>query len=132
VPWVEVFAVLVVSHLTGDYVIQTEWQAVNKFGGLTRAGEPRRALLAHVVSYTLAFIPAFVWLADDLGAAVIAVIALVSIPHLIQDDGQVLVAYVTRFKRASVTPGDPLFMSIDQSFHMVVLFGVALVTHALA
>jgi hypothetical protein len=132
VPWVEVFAVLVVSHLTGDYIIQTEWQAVNKFGGLTRPGEPRRALLAHVVSYTLVFVPALVWLADDLGAAVLAVAALVSIPHLIQDDGQLLVAYVTRFKRASVTPGDPLFMSIDQSFHMVVLFGVALLTHALA
>jgi hypothetical protein len=63
---------------------------------------------------------------------VLVVAALVSLPHLVQDDGRLLVAYVRRFKRADVTPGDPLFMSIDQSFHMVVLFGVALLAHALA
>ena len=131
-PWVEVFAVLVISHLTGDYIAQTEWQAIHKYGGLGRDAEARRALLAHVASYTLMFVPAFVWLADDLGAAVLAVIALVSLPHLVQDDGRLLVGYVRRFKRADVEPGDPLFMSIDQSFHMVLLFGIALLAHALA
>ena len=32
--WVEVFAVLMVSHLAGDFLLQTEWQATHKFGGL--------------------------------------------------------------------------------------------------
>jgi hypothetical protein len=132
VPWVEVFAVLVICHLTGDYIAQTEWQAVHKYGGLSGNGEARRALFSHVTSYTLMFVPAFLWMASDLGPAVLAVVALVSLPHLVQDDGRLLVGYVRRFKRADVTPGDPLFMSIDQSFHMVVLFGVALLAHALA
>ena len=62
-PWVEVFAVFVVSHLAGDYLLQTDWQAENKRGGL--GGDPvaRRALLSHVTTYTLAFVPAFIWLA---------------------------------------------------------------------
>lgn len=128
----EVFAVLVICHLAGDYIAQTEWQAVHKYGGLGRDAESRRALVAHVTSYTLMFVPAFVWLADDLGAAVVAVVALVSLPHLVQDDGRLLVGYVRRFKHADVEPGDPLFMSIDQSFHMVLLFGIALLAHALA
>jgi len=34
VSWVEVFAVFVVSHLVGDFLIQTEWQASHKLGGL--------------------------------------------------------------------------------------------------
>ena len=28
--WVEVFAVFLVSHLTGDYLLQTDWQARHK------------------------------------------------------------------------------------------------------
>jgi hypothetical protein len=28
-PWVEIFAVFVVSHLVGDYLIQTDWQALH-------------------------------------------------------------------------------------------------------
>ncbi|GAC1527494.1 MAG: hypothetical protein NVS2B6_15260 [Thermoleophilaceae bacterium] len=33
-PWVEVFVVLAVSHVVGDYALQTDWQATNKRGGL--------------------------------------------------------------------------------------------------
>lgn len=35
--WIEVFALFVVSHAVGDYVLQTEFQAINKRGGLGRA-----------------------------------------------------------------------------------------------
>ena len=31
--WVEVFIVFVVSHLVGDYLSQTNWQAMHKRGG---------------------------------------------------------------------------------------------------
>ena len=126
-PWVEIFAVLVVSHLAGDFLLQTEWQATHKSGGLGSDPVARRALLLHVTTYTLAFVPAFVWLADSLGAGVIGIAALVAGPHLVQDDGRLVAAYIHGVKRSHVEPGDRLYVMVDQSFHLVTLFLVALV-----
>ena len=125
-PWVEVFAVLVVSHAVGDFLLQTEWQASHKRAGLGRDPERRRALFAHVATYTLAFAPALVWLAGDLGAAGAAALAAgVCLPHLVQDDGRLLSGYVRTVKRTAPAPG-MLMVAVDQSFHLVVLFGLAL------
>jgi hypothetical protein len=127
VDWVEVFAVLVVSHLVGDFLLQTEWQATNKFGGLARRPpRARRALLSHVLSYTLCFVPALVWLSDSLGWGALWVAALVAIPHLIQDDGRLLLAYIRRVKRSDAEPGDLVFVMADQSLHVLTLFLTAL------
>src|SRR3954468_18335283 len=97
-PWVEVFAVFVICHLVGDYLLQTEWQASHKRGGLGPDPTARRALLAHVLTYTLAFVPALIWLADDIGAWVLGVAVLIFVPHFVQDDGRALRAYISRVK----------------------------------
>ena len=129
-PWVEVFAVLVVCHAVGDFLLQTEWQATHKRGGLGRDPLRRRALLAHVTTYTLAFVPALAWLAGDLGAGgVAAVAAAVFVPHALQDDGRLLSAYVRTVKRTEPAPG-MLMLAVDQCFHLVVLFGLALAAGA--
>lgn len=128
-PWVEVFAVFVVSHLVGDYLLQTEWQAQNKRGGLSGPRESRRALLSHIVTYTLAFVPSLLWLSDDLGWGALGIAALIAIPHLIQDDGRPTEAYVKRLKRAA-TPSRGLLAMVDQSFHIVALFAVAVLAGA--
>jgi hypothetical protein len=125
-PWVEVFAVFVVSHLVGDYLLQTDWQAQNKRGGLGSDPTARRALLAHVTTYTLAFVPAMIWLADDLGAEVIAIAAVIFATHLVQDDGRLVTAYMARVKGVSNASSPPLFMVVDQSFHLLTLFLIAL------
>ena len=125
--WVEVFAVFIVCHLVGDYLLQTEWQATNKRGGL--GGEPvrRRALVAHIVSYTLAFVPAFVWLADDLDALALAgVVAGVALPHLVQDDGRLLARYMTAVKKVDIDTNAFVTAAVDQSFHIVTLLLLAL------
>ena len=126
--WVEVFAVLIVSHLVGDFLLQTEWQATHKFGGLA-PGRPaaRRALVTHVLAYTLCFVPAFVWVAEAIGWSVVCVAALVCVPHLIQDDGRLLLGYLRRVKHSDSGPGDLVFVMADQSLHVVALFGIALV-----
>jgi hypothetical protein len=130
VPWVEVFALFAVSHLVGDYVLQTDWQALHKYGGLGSDPTARRALLAHLSTYTLAYVPALVWLGSDIGAAgAIGVAALVSVPHLIQDDGRLLSAYIRRVKRVD-EPSELLAMCVDQSFHLVALLAAALVASA--
>lgn len=130
VDWVEVFAVFAVSHLVGDFLLQTDWQATHKFGGLGPTPESRRALLAHTATYTLAFVPALIWLATDIGAWALGVAALIALPHMIQDDGRLLDAYMRRFKRVQGEPPGGLRLALDQSFHMVFLFGLALLVAA--
>jgi hypothetical protein len=126
-PWVEIFAVLLVAHLLGDFVLQTEWQALNKHGGLGRDPVKRRALLMHVATYAIPFLPAFVWIADhESGAAAAACAAVVFGTHLVQDDGRMLVWYVERIKKTTAPFGSPLWMSIDQSCHVAFLFAAAL------
>jgi hypothetical protein len=126
-PWVEVFAVFVVSHVVGDYMLQTEWQALNKRGGLTGSPTMRRALISHIATYTLAFVPALIWLANSLNAGVFGVAALIAIPHLIQDDGKLLTSYARTFKKADIRANPSLGASLDQSFHVLALFLTALV-----
>lgn len=130
-PWVEVLAVFVVSHLVGDYLLQTDWQARHKRGGLGRR-DPirRRALLSHIATYTLAFVPALVWLASDLGAGVIWVAALVAVPHLVQDDGRLLDAYMRRVKGTAAAENPAVAGAVDQALHFTALFGLALLTAA--
>ena len=97
--WVEIFAVFFVCHLVGDYLLQTDWQARHKRGGLGSDPVRRRALVSHITSYTLAFVPALVWLADEIGALeAVGIGALIAVPHLIQDDGRALAAYVRLVK----------------------------------
>ena len=124
-PWVEIFATFVVSHLMGDFLLQTNWQAVHKRGGLGRDLLARRALLTHIATYTLAFAPALIWLASGIGAWAIGVGALVALPHMVQDDGRLLGAYMRRVKRVEPEPG-PLAMAVDQSGHVLALFLLAL------
>jgi hypothetical protein len=128
VSWVEVFAVLVVSHLVGDYLLQTDWQARHKRGGLGSDPVARRALVLHVASYTIAFVPALIWMRHNLGVGgIIGIAALVFIPHLIQDDGRLLSGYLRSIKGCSDQTAAEIFTSVDQSFHIVTLFGIALV-----
>jgi hypothetical protein len=127
VRWEEVFAVFIVCHVAGDFLLQTDWQAVNKRGGLSsRNPDARRALFTHVTVYTLVFVPAVIWIANAKSALAFALLAVIFIPHLIQDDTRVLVTWNRIVKRSGPQPGDYVYMAIDQSFHFVALFGTAL------
>ena len=125
--WVEVFAVLMVCHLVGDFLLQTEWQATTKQGGLGRDPERRAALFSHVGTYALPFLPALAWIEQehDLAHALLVVLTVLG-THLVQDDGRVLVRYVRVVKHTTTPFGSPLWMAIDQSFHVCFLFSAAL------
>jgi hypothetical protein len=49
---------LLASHLVGDFVFQTRWQAAGKFGWTAAAARLR---IAHVATYMAAFVPVWVW-----------------------------------------------------------------------
>ncbi|MGH2763819.1 MAG: DUF3307 domain-containing protein [Thermoleophilaceae bacterium] len=125
-PWVEVFAAFVVCHLVGDYLLQTDWQARHKRGGLGPDPQSRRALASHIASYTLAFVPALVWLSDDIGAWAVGIGALIAAPHFVQDDGRLLAAYITRVKHADCQANPGVTAAADQAFHFLALFLTAL------
>jgi hypothetical protein len=128
--WVEVFAVLVVSHLVGDFLLQTDRQARLKEGGLGSAPGHRRALVAHVVTYMVAFLPALVWIGIETDAVWAAAMgAVIAVPHLIQDDRRLLDAYMVRVKGLADTSLG-LRIAVDQAFHLVFLFGTALLVVA--
>jgi hypothetical protein len=124
--WPAVFATFVVSHLVGDFLLQTDWQARNKHGGLGRTAVARRALCAHIATYTLAFVPALIWLAGDLRARVLAVALLIAVPHLVQDDGRPIELYMSRVKGVAEGDDPSIQRAVDQSFHVVALFLLAL------
>jgi hypothetical protein len=128
--WPAVFLVLVLSHLAGDFLLQTEWQAVNKRGGLGRSRESRRALRNHALTYTLAFVPGLVWIAVERGPALAAMLAVVvALPHTVIDDGRLLRSYMREVKRCG-QPAPALLVAVDQSFHLVTLLPVALLAAA--
>ena len=124
--WVSVFTAFLVAHMVGDYLFQTDWQARHKRGGLSGDRVAFRALVSHVTTYTLAFVPALIWIADQLDAGwALLSAALIFVPHLVLDDGRFVRAYLTNVKRAE---GFDLGLaaSVDQSFHVLSLFLVAL------
>ena len=124
--WVEVFIAFVVSHLVGDYLLQTDWQARHKRGGLARGNpDARRALFTHVGIYTLCFVPALIVI--DLGVELLWVIPAIFLPHLIQDDGRLLHAYMKRVKRLDPQENLAVSIAVDQTFHLLALLILALV-----
>jgi hypothetical protein len=130
VSWASVLAGFFVAHMVGDYLLQTDWQARHKVGGLGRDPVARRALLAHVATYTLAFVPAFIWIGDELGAGwALLAAALVALPHLVIDDGRIVAAYLSRVKHAAVSDAR-IAGPVDQSFHALSLCIVALLVGA--
>jgi hypothetical protein len=131
VSWVEIFAVFVVSHAFGDYLLQTDWQATHKRGGLGRDYNSRLALLTHVSVYTLSFVPALIWLTDDgltAGGAILVALGIF-LPHMVQDDGRLLSRYIRSVKRCDEESEREIFTAVDQSFHLITLFVTALIVH---
>jgi hypothetical protein len=84
-------------------------------------------LVSHIATYTLAFVPALVWIGIDVSIGwAIAGAALVAIPHMVQDDGRLLDAFMRDYKGIGDDPPAGLRLAIDQSTHLIMLFGAAL------
>jgi hypothetical protein len=122
--WPAVLVAFLVSHAVGDYLLQTDWQARHKAGGLGRSAVARRALLVHGLTYTLAFVPALIWAKPGWGVGVAAA-ALVFAPHVVVDDGRVVTWWLRRVKGTEAA-APTVVLGVDQSLHLVCLWAVAL------
>lgn len=126
-PWVEIVMALFMCHLAGDYLLQTDWQASHKHRGLGADRVARRALVSHIVTYSLAFVPALIWIGDERGVGIAALaLAGVAIPHLIQDDGRLIAGYLARVKHCDAREVPFVAVAVDQTLHLLTLFGLAL------
>ncbi len=126
--WVGLFVVFSVSHLVGDFVLQTDWQAVNKHGGLAMGNAAGRVALAqHGLGYLLAFVPCLVWLAGEQGWWVVLVAAGVVVPHVLLDDGRLLAMYMRRVKGSDPLALPVVALGLDQTLHLVALLALAIV-----
>ncbi len=127
IPWVEIFAVFIACHVAGDFILQTEFQATHKHGGIGRDPVRRRALAMHTLTYTACYLPAIAWLAGDVsGWALALVVPAIAVPHGVQDDGRPIRWWMERVKHTQTGPGY-LSVFVDQSFHLVALLLTALV-----
>lgn len=125
--WPALFAVFILSHMVGDFLLQTDWQANHKEHGLGADPTARRALALHGLSYTLAFVPALVWVGSESGVATaVGIGALVGLPHVIIDDGRLVAAWVRQVKHVRESPATVVRLGVDQSLHVLMLAAVAL------
>jgi hypothetical protein len=126
--WSAVFVAFLVSHLVGDFLLQTDWQARRKAEDPLRNPVARRALLHHGATYALAFVPALLWIGDEQNAGVaLGIGALVVLPHLAVDEGSVVRGWIGTVKRYPEPVDVRVRLAVDQSFHAVALLGAALV-----
>lgn len=129
--WAELTIVFFMCHLAGDFLLQTEWQAENKAGGLGRDPVSRRALFSHVAVYTLCFLPALIWIADERSAALaLGIAAAITLPHLVVDDMRLLLRYMVRVKGCPDPPPAALVVMVDQSVHLICLWAAAVIATA--
>lgn len=125
--WVAYFLVFVVAHAVGDFVFQTDHQAAFKHNGLGRDPVRRRALFGHLATYSIAVIAACLWIAGHRPVWLTALAgALIALEHLVQDDGRLLAAYCLRVKGLDIIKSPGVGVWVDQSFHILALFGAAL------
>ncbi|MGZ4169152.1 MAG: hypothetical protein ACXVSA_20755, partial [Solirubrobacteraceae bacterium] len=87
--------------------------------------EGRRALMSHATTYMLPYLPVLVWIGHDRGLVRAVVVALlIAVPHVLVDDGRFVGVWLRQVKH-SPHPAPSLRLMVDQSFHVVCLFGVA-------
>jgi hypothetical protein len=82
--------------------------------------------VSHSLCYTLAFVPALIWLGADLGAVVLAIAAGIGIPHLVQDDGRLVASWMRGVKHCEIDDFPFVGLAVDQTLHLLALFGLAL------
>lgn len=105
------FDVLLIAHLIGDYLLQTNWMAVNK---------PKNwlALTLHSGVYTLV-----IWLASLSYSHSLSWLALLVIflMHMVLDQRQFVSWWLVNIMRVSRDREAGLSMVVDQTFHLIVL-----------
>ena len=120
------FLGLTIAHLIGDWLVQTEFQAVNKDKGGMLYGFLNVALLTHCAVYTLIFVPVFFVFSIP---NTVPFLAVIFTTHLLLDKRVFVIGWCKHIKRTQQETIKNLFwlvIAVDQVFHFLVLCGIFL------
>jgi hypothetical protein len=113
------------AHIIGDWLLQTEWQAVNKDSNW-------KALAVHLLIYHVVVAIVLLWGFNIPPAQVGIVMVPLIVLHAVFDR-RGFVRQLMRLLRLTVTrePGGWLIIAVDQSLHLLLLGATALYLSAL-
>lgn len=105
------FDVLLIAHLFGDFIFQTNWMAVNK-------ANRTNSLLFHALTYTLT-----IFLFASVFSVKLSVwaILLIFVSHCILDRRSFPKWWVKTVMRVHGRETDWLVIMVDQAFHVFIL-----------
>ena len=109
------FETLLMGHLAGDWLLQSEWQARNKYRSW-------RALLTHVVIYhLLIFAVLLLRIGPDVARVYVVILVLAS-THALIDRRLSLILLMRKLRIAGDAPPEPwLILVVDQVIHILLL-----------
>ncbi|QFF97784.1 DUF3307 domain-containing protein [Psychrobacillus glaciei] len=110
-----VFSYLLIGHLIGDYLLQTNWMARNK-------SKKWLPLLVHCIVYTVIII-GILYIGN--GWLPLNAILLIFVSHLILDKRVFVVWWVKNIMGAKEKDAGWLIIIADQIFHIIVLGAIA-------
>lgn len=108
------FAYLLVAHLIGDYLLQTNWMATYKTTKLS-------ALLAHCTVYTLSLVVVAYF---TFGSLPFWAIAIIFVAHVFFDKRTFTVWWVEKIMGSSSKQFGWLVIMVDQVFHIITFAAV--------
>ena len=117
------FDYLILAHLVGDYLLQTEYEALNKATGRFW----NRALVSHCIKYTLCFLPVF-WLTSINAGWLIPL----WLSHMFLDRRWPVILwrrYVMAGQETTIKNTFLLTIVVDQIFHIIILALVKLLAN---
>ena len=114
------FESLVIGHILGDWLLQTEWQAQNK-------SDNWKAMFAHVAVYHAVLLAILIARYGTLAAPVYIAVGGLALTHALLDR-KWPVAWLMRALRISVhrAPDRALSLVVDQSLHLLLLAAATL------
>ena len=109
------FDKLLIAHLVGDWLLQTEWQALNK-------GQNYRALFSHVGIYSVIILGVLVADFGFQNIFVYVVVGMLALSHAFLDRRWPVIRYMKALRLIVERKPEPwLLMAIDQVLHIVLL-----------
>ena len=73
--------------------------------------------------------PDLTWVGIERDAATVGIGELIALPHLVQDNGRLVAAYIRSVKGAR-NPSPAPYVMVEQSFHVAALLGAAILAAA--
>jgi hypothetical protein len=115
------FDKLLVAHLVGDWLLQSEWQALNK-------SQNYRALFSHIGIYSVILLGVLILDFGFQNLVVYIVVILLALTHAFMDRGWPVVRFMKSFRLiVERKPERWLVIAIDQSIHVLLLACAAMI-----